>query len=60
MRMAEFSWDPPPTSGRFGNGGYDEEDSFESSFGFGSQDEKIIIKGQDFDQMLNLASDVKY
>lgn len=60
MRMADFSWDPPSTGGRFGNGGFDGEEDFGSILGFGTQEEKIVIKGQDFDQMLNLANDVKY
>lgn len=60
LRLAEFSWDPPTTSGRFGSGGFDEEDDFGSILGIGSSNEKIIIKGQDFDQMLNTAKDVKY
>lgn len=60
LRLAEFSWDPPTTGGRFGSGGFDEEDDFGSILGIGSQNEKIIIKGQDFDQMLNLANDLKY
>jgi multidrug efflux pump subunit AcrB/ABC-type multidrug transport system ATPase subunit len=60
MRMAEFSWDPPASSGRFGNGGFDEEEDFGSMFGLGTQDEKIVIKGQDYGQMLNMANDIKY
>lgn len=60
LRLAEFSWDPPTTGGRFGSGGFDAEDDFGSILGIGSNNEKIIIKGQDFDQMLNLANDLKY
>lgn len=60
LSLAEFSWDPPTSGGRFGSGGFDEEDDFGSILGIGSQNEKIIIKGQDFDQMLNLANDIKY
>jgi multidrug efflux pump subunit AcrB/ABC-type multidrug transport system ATPase subunit len=60
LPLADFSWDPPTSGGRFGNGGFDEADDFGSILGIGSQNESIIIKGQDFDQMLNLANDVKY
>lgn len=60
LRQAEFSWDPPVTAGRFGGGGFDEADDFGSLFGFGTQKERIILKGQDFDNMLNFAQDLKY
>lgn len=60
LNPAEFSWDPPATGRRFGSGGYDEDDGFSRLLGIGSQREKVIIKGQDFDKMLNQANDVKY
>lgn len=59
LNPAEFSWDPPATSQRFGRGS-EQEDGFERMMGIGSQREKVIIKGQDFDKMLNQANDVKY
>lgn len=60
LAPAEFSWDPPAAGGRFGSGGYNEDDGFARMLGIGSQREKVIIKGQDFDKMLNQANDVKY
>ncbi len=58
LSPAEFSWDPP-ASGRFGGDSYDD-DEFGRMLGIGAQREKVIIKGQDFDKMLNQANDVKY
>ncbi len=57
---AEFSWDPPATGRRFGGGGFEDDDGFARMLGIGAQREKVIIKGQDFDKMLNQANDVKY
>lgn len=58
LSPAEFSWDSP-ASGRFGGDSYDD-DEFGRMLGIGAQREKVIIKGQDFDKMLNQANDVKY
>lgn len=60
LTMAVFSWDPPATGNRFASGGSDNDNELKSILGFGSQEEKIIVKGQDFDQMLNVANDIKY
>ena len=60
LRMAEFSWNPPASGQRFGSGGFEEDDGFSRMLGIGSQQEKVIIKGQDFDKMLDLAKDVEY
>ena len=59
LNPAEFSWDPPATSRRFGRGS-EESDGFGRMLGIGSNREKVIVKGQDFDKMLNQANDVKY
>lgn len=59
LNPAEFSWDPPASGRRFGGGSYDD-DAFGRMLGIGAQREKVIIKGQDFDKMLNQANDVKY
>ena len=59
LNPAEFSWDPPATGRRFGGGNYNDDD-FGRFLGIGTQREKVIIKGQDFDKMLNQANDVKY
>ncbi len=60
FKQAEFSWDPPASGNKFGSGGFDDEDGMARILGIGTQQEKIIIKGQDFDQMQNKAQDVKY
>lgn len=59
LQPAEFSWDPPAQGRRFGGDSY-EDDAFGRMLGIGAQREKVIIKGQDFDKMLNQANDVKY
>jgi len=60
IQRAEFSWDPPVSGRRFGGGGFDDDDGFARILGIGTQKEKVIIKGQDFDKMLNLAKDIEY
>ncbi|MBC8319188.1 MAG: efflux RND transporter permease subunit [Bacteroidetes bacterium] len=60
FKQAQFDWDPPVTGGRFGSGGFDDDDGMARILGIGTQQEKIIIKGEDFDQMLNKAHDVEY
>ena len=59
LNPAEFSWDPPASGRRFGGSNYND-DEFGRMLGIGAQREKVIIKGQDFDKMLNQANDVKY
>ncbi len=60
FRQAEFSWDPPASGEKFGSGGFEDEDGMADILGIGTQKEKVIIKGQDFNQMLNKARDVEY
>ncbi len=60
FKQAEFSWDPPASGNKFGSGGFDDEDGMAKILGIGTQQEKIIIKGQDFEQMQNKAHDVEY
>lgn len=59
LKPAEFSWDPPAQGRHFGGDDYDGG-GIERMMGIGTQREKVIIKGQDFDKMLNQANDVKY
>lgn len=61
LNPASFSWDPPAQSRRFsgGGGGFDD-DGFTRMLGIGSQQEKIIIRGQDFDKMEKLAHDLRF
>ncbi len=56
----DFYWDPPPSSRRFGSGGFSDDGEFEDILGMGDNDEEIIIKGQDFPKMLDFAEDVRY
>jgi len=60
VRQAEFSWDPPATGQRFGTGGFENDDGFSRMLGIGVQQEKVVIKGQDFDKMLDIAKDIEY
>ncbi|MFT5641658.1 MAG: multidrug efflux pump subunit AcrB/ABC-type multidrug transport system ATPase subunit [Cyclobacteriaceae bacterium] len=59
---ASFSWEPPAKGRRFGSGGgdFDGGNSFMSLLGMGTQKEKLIIKGQDYDKMLDLSDDLQY
>jgi multidrug efflux pump subunit AcrB/ABC-type multidrug transport system ATPase subunit len=60
LRPASFSWDPPASGGHFGTRGFSQDEGIESILGMGSTTEKIIIKGPDFDRMLNFAENVRY
>ncbi|MEN8122173.1 MAG: efflux RND transporter permease subunit [Bacteroidota bacterium] len=60
LKKAEFSWEPPATGRKFGGGGFEGGDAFGRLLGIGIQSESIIIKGQDFDKMLNQANDIEY
>ncbi|RLD73373.1 MAG: ABC transporter ATP-binding protein, partial [Bacteroidetes bacterium] len=60
LKQAEFSWEPPATGRKFGGGGFEGGDAFAKLLGIGIQSESVIIKGQDFDKMLNQANDIEY
>ncbi|WP_321310211.1 efflux RND transporter permease subunit [Marinifilum fragile] len=63
LPRSSFSWDPPAQGRRFGGGGGDGfggDDPFMEMLGIGSQKEKLIIKGQNFDKMLDLSEDLDY
>ena len=60
FKQAEFSWEPPATGNRFGSGGFDDDDGMARILGIGTQQEKVLIKGQDFNQMQNKAEDIRY
>lgn len=60
FKQAQFDWEPPASGNRFGTGGFDEVDGMANLLGIGTQQEKILIKGQDFDLMQNKARDVEY
>lgn len=66
MSSAEVSMDELSSSGGFmsgegGGGGdnYNPGSDFMNLLGIGSKNESLIIKGQDFDQMRNLAEDLR-
>ncbi len=59
VQQASFSWEPP-ASGHFGTGGFSQDEGIESILGIGPTTEKVIIKGQDFNRMLDFAGDVRY
>jgi multidrug efflux pump subunit AcrB/ABC-type multidrug transport system ATPase subunit len=60
FKQAQFDWDPPASGARFGSGGFDDDDGMARILGIGTQQEKILIKGQDFEEMQNKAHDVEY
>ncbi|PKQ62765.1 ABC transporter ATP-binding protein [Labilibaculum filiforme] len=61
LPRASFSWDPPATGRRFGGGGgFGADNPFMEMLGMGSQKEKLIIKGQDFNKMLDVSEDLEY
>jgi len=59
--VAEVSFDPPQSSSRFrqGGGGGRGSAGLQNMFGMGSESEKIVIKGDNFQTMRNLASDIE-
>jgi multidrug efflux pump subunit AcrB/ABC-type multidrug transport system ATPase subunit len=60
MEPASFSWDPPVSSRRFGGGGGGDDFDFGELMGFGKQEEKVVIKGENYQHILNQANLVKY
>jgi multidrug efflux pump subunit AcrB/ABC-type multidrug transport system ATPase subunit len=65
MDPAGFSWDPPMSSRRFGGssgggGGGGDDLDLGQMMGIGTQSEKIIIKGQNYNAILNQASLLNY
>lgn len=65
ISSAQISMDELSTSGGFSGGGgsggdsYNPGSDFMNLMGLGSQRESVIIKGQNFGQMKNLADDIK-
>jgi len=60
FKQAQFDWNPPASGGKFGSGGFENDDGMARILGIGIQQEKILIKGQNFNQMINKAHDVEY
>ena len=57
---AEISYSQPQSSARFRGGGSNPGANFERMMGMGTQSERVVIKGSDFDVMRNVAEDVRY
>jgi len=61
IRTAEVDFEQPQSSQRFGGGaGANPGAGFERMMGIGTQSERVVIKGQDFDRMRNVADDIEY
>jgi len=64
ISSAEISMDEISAGGGFtgGDGGgesFNPENDFANLLGFGNESEKVVIRGQDFEQMRNLAADIE-
>ena len=60
LEPASFSWDPPASARRFGGEGAGGDAGMEGFLGLGNKIEKVIIKGEDYDQLVAQANLVKY
>ena len=61
FRAADVSLTEPEASRRFSSGmGRNPVSSFERMFGIGSQREKVVIKGNDFEMLRKVADDIEY
>ncbi|OQX95646.1 ABC transporter ATP-binding protein [candidate division KSB1 bacterium 4572_119] len=61
FRAAEVDFEQPVSSRRFSGGmGRNPGAGFERMLNIGSQTEKVLIKGRDFDMMRNVAEDIRY
>jgi multidrug efflux pump subunit AcrB/ABC-type multidrug transport system ATPase subunit len=60
--LGELSYEQPIASQRFGGGGFRRNPgmNIERLLGIGSPEERIVIKGRDFDLMRLLAEDIQY
>ncbi len=61
FRIADISFQQPVSSRRFGGGGgRNPGEGFERMLGIGTQTEKVVIKGRDFNMLRNVAEDIRY
>jgi multidrug efflux pump subunit AcrB/ABC-type multidrug transport system ATPase subunit len=60
LEPATFSWEPPASARRFGGEGNDGDEGMEGILGLGSKTEKVLIKGEDYDQLVAQSNLVKY
>lgn len=57
---AEIGMEPPPASRSFRGSSNNPGEAFQRILGIGSNRERVIIKGQDFEAMLGVAEDIRY
>jgi multidrug efflux pump subunit AcrB/ABC-type multidrug transport system ATPase subunit len=61
IRVAEVSFEQPTSSSRFrGGGGANPGGNFQRMMGIGTQQERIVIKGRDFNRMRAFADDIQF
>jgi len=61
FRVADVSLTEPQASSRFGGGmGRNPVANLERMLGIGTPQERVVIKGSDFDMLRNVADDIKY
>ncbi len=61
FRAADVSLTEPQSSNRFGGGmSRNSTASLERMFGIGTPQEKIVVKGEDFNMLQTVAEDIKY
>jgi len=60
FRAADVSFDQPQSGGRFrGGAGRNPGGGLENLLGIGSQNERVVLKGNDFEKMRNIADDIR-
>ncbi len=57
---AEISMEPPPASRSFRGPSNNTGEAFQRILGIGSNRERVLIKGQDFETMRGVAEDIRY
>jgi multidrug efflux pump subunit AcrB/ABC-type multidrug transport system ATPase subunit len=57
---ADLSFDEPQSTARYGGSRRGGEERMFRMFGIGSQREKVVIKGNDFEVMRKVAADIEY
>ena len=60
FRSAEISFDQVQTNRNFGGGSRNMMGNFQRMLGIGTEEEKIVLKGQDFEMMQTVAEDLEY
>src|SRR5512133_317114 len=60
LEPASFNWDPPPSARRFGGENSGDDAGMEGILGLGTNTEKVLVKGEDYNQLVAQANLVKY